>query len=441
MVLGGTKPGGDIMKCSIRIGISVLAVLLLTLSSLVACGSGDDEDNKTPTPATSPTDPPEPTELAEEVTITIGNLTDLTAVASAAFEIINLGINDMVDYYNENNLIPGVEVKVITYDGQYDPSRDIPGWEWLLERGADVIFAGPPHSVITLQSRADNNEVLLFTTSAGMDLFTGPGYLFSLGSIPQYEAWTLLKWIAENHWDYETSGPAKIGGAMWESPYDIAFFDAMKEYAEVHPDQFEFVGGYGVPFGTFTWGPEINALKDADYVFPCTACLTGFAKDFRNADGQATLIGNGAHVAFMGMVDDARAWDEIDGMLYVLANKWWTDEGDLVELSRELLYEKHPDSAEGIIRSGTGYLTVYMPYVMLEIIRDAAETVGPENIDSQALYESAVSFSLTADGVDLYSFEGKTIRSVSNYYIVQEAKVNEKDLFSVSDWLPIVVEP
>ena len=250
-----------------------------------------------------------------------------------------------------------------------------------------------------------------------------------------------MKWIAENHWDYEANGPAKIGGAAWNSAYETAFFDGLKEYAEVHPDQFEFVGGYFAPFGTFTWGPEVQALKDADYAFPCTVCLSGFAKEYRNAGGRATLIGNGAHTAILQLLHDAEAWDEIDGMLYVLANKWWTDEGDLVELSRELLYEKHPDSAETIIRSGVGYLTIYMPYIMLEIIRDAAETVGPENIDSQALYGAAESFSLTVDGVDMYSFVGKKIRSVSNYHMVLEAKANEKDLFNVSDWLPIVIEP
>ena len=424
-----------------------LAILLVPFLALglilnsIACDSGGEEATSDPLTQPSSTVTSEPQVKLEPVEITIGNLSDLTGVGAGGFEIINMGINDMVDHYNDNNLIPGVKVKVVTYDGQYDPSKDIPGWEWLLERGADVIFAGPPHSAITLQSRADKNEVLLFTTSAGIDLFTGPGYLFSLASIPHYEAWTLMKWIAENHWDFEANGPAKIGGAAWDSAAQTAFFDGMEQYAVAHPDQFEFVGGYRTPTGTFTWEPEVQALKDADYVYPCTACLSGFAKEYRNAGGRATLIGSGNHVAIMQLVYDARAWDEIDGMLIVLANKWWTDEGELVEMSKELLYSKHPDSAEGIIRSGVGYLTIYMPYIMLEIIRDAAETVGPENIDSQALYESAESFSLTADGMDLYSFEGKTIRSVSNYFVMLEARGNEKDLFSISDWIPIVIKP
>lgn len=423
------------MNFSSRVCIGLLVVVLMVLTGTIACGGGSDDDKGTSTPDET---------LApakDDVVLTIGNLTDYTGVAATAFEIINMAMKDMVEYYNENNLIPGVEVKVIDYDGGYDPSRDIPGWNWLRERGADLIFAGAPHSVITLQSVADEEGVMLFSTSIGMDLFAGPGYLFSLGTIPEWEANTLLTWIAENHWDYDANGPARIGGAMWESPYDLAFFDAMEEYAEIHPEQFTFVGGFGVPFGTFTWGPEVDALKDADYVFPCTACLTGFAKEYRNAGGKATLIGNGAHAAFISLVHDARAWDEIDGMLFILATKWWTDNGDMVDMSKDLLHQKHSGSAENIMKSGTGYLTTYMAYVMLEIIANAAEAAGPENIDSEALYDAANSLSIAADGVELYSYVGKTIKSVSNYYMVQEARLDGEDLFPASDWLPVVVEP
>jgi len=80
-----------------------------------------------------------------------------------------------------------------------------------------------------------------------------------------------------------------------------------------------------------------------------------------------------------------------------------------------------------------------VPYILLNIIADAAEAVGPENIDSQALYNAAESFSLTVDDVDLYSFVGK--RSVSSFYRVLEAREDGEDFFAVSDWLPVVVEP
>ncbi len=56
MVFGGKEPGGDVMKCSIRIGISVLTVLLLALPLLVAC----DDDDGVPTVASTSTIGEEP---------------------------------------------------------------------------------------------------------------------------------------------------------------------------------------------------------------------------------------------------------------------------------------------------------------------------------------------------------------------------------------------
>jgi len=423
------------MRISSTVGMLALVVLLLALPALVACG-GNGDGEKSPTSTAGPTKEPTP---AKKKTITIGNLTDLTGVSSSALIVMNTAMKDVIDYYDENNLIPGIDVKVVEYDGNFDPAKAIPGWQWLRERGASLIFTAAPPNVPVLKTVADNEKVPFFTATAGMDVLTPPGYTFSLGTIPQWEAYTLMKWIAENDWDYKTKGPAKIGGAAWEEPLILAFFDAMKEYAQAYPDQFEFVGGYTAPLSTFAWGTQVEALKNADYVYPCTAGLVSFAREYHAAGGKAKFIGDGPHAAFMGLVDDARAWGNIDGMLLVMATKWWNDEGELIDFTKELLYKNHPGSADQIIRTGTGYLTTYLPFILLAIIADAAETVGPENVDSQAISDAAESFSLTVDDVEVYSFVGK--RSVSSYYRIMEVREDGKDLFSVSDWLPVVTEP
>jgi len=48
-----------------------------------------------------------------------------------------MALEDLVAYYNDSDLIPGVRLEVVVYDGQWDPARDIPGYEWLRGRGAD----------------------------------------------------------------------------------------------------------------------------------------------------------------------------------------------------------------------------------------------------------------------------------------------------------------
>ncbi len=406
-------------------GIIALSIILLVLSLLIACdgGSGDD-----PTAQLTEGDG------TEDVVITIGNHSDLTGPTSNAMDSINKALDDLIEYFNDENFIPGVELKVITYDGQMDPARDISGYEWLREKGADLIFAVLPPTVVTLRPIVEKDEFVLFAAAADKKQLDPPGYTFSLGTIPQYEALTMLKWISDNDWDYKTNGPAKIGGASWEDAYSDSFFDTVEEYAEVHPDQFEWIGGHLAPTGTFTWGPEVEALKNCDYVFSANPMIT-FVKELRNVGSTAKLIGTDIHAAFLGMISDADLWGEIDGMLFLRSSLWWNDEGTMIDLTKELLYKNHPDEAESIIRSGNGYTAIVTFIEMLNIIKDAVETVSAENFNSEALYEAAKSFSLTIDGVNRYGFD-ETKRSAINYYVMSEARGEEETIFKISDWIP-----
>ncbi len=77
---------------------------------------------------------------------------------------------------------------------------------------------------------------------------------------------------------------------------------------------------------------------------------------------------------------------------------------------------------------------------MLELIRAAAEAVGPENLDSQAIYDAAKSFSITVDGCPHSLTETK--RTSSDAMAVYELRSGEGDIFRADPaWLPIVYEP
>ena len=213
-----------------------LTCFTLAMALALSLGCGNDD---------KPTNPPlmqpesTPAEYMEDVVITIGNLSDLTGVGATTLEYINMALDDLVEYYNSENLIPGIELEVITYDGQFDPSRDIPGYEWLKERGADLIFTAIPDTPLTLKSIVDKENMPLFAASGYQEMLDPPGYVFVMGPIPEHQAYTFLSWIAENDWDYESNGPAKIGGASWAEGYSESFMAGMKEYSEAHPDQFE----------------------------------------------------------------------------------------------------------------------------------------------------------------------------------------------------------
>ena len=418
------------LQASWRPVIVILGVVLLVFM-MVGCSSSGEP---------SPPPPSSPTITPDDVVITIGNLTDLTGVSANAQVYINAALEDMVKHYNDNNLILGVEVEIVSYDNEFNPARDIPGYEWLRERGADLLVSCVPPTPVSLKSTVDKDEFVMFVATANLEEIMPPGHVFSFGIVPQNCAYTLAKWISENHWDYETNGPAKIGGAAWTDAFSINFMDAIEEYAEIHPEQFEFEGAYLTNY-SFIWDSEIEALKDCDYVFTPTP-MHVFVKDYVTAGYEATFIGTDTQAAFMGLIDDGDLWEKIDGMLFVRASQYWTGEGPIIDLTKEILFENHSSTeAETIMRSGVGYLAASQWYQVLEIIKDAVETVGPQNIDSEALYNATISYTEVIDGNDRYSYDA-TKRYSPNYCIIQQARADERNLFLADpNWLPFILEP
>ncbi len=423
------------MNRLIQLVIIMLAVLLLALPMLAACNGGDDDKEPT-APSVTPTY--QPTGPAEDVVITIGNITDVTGTGANAMSVIDMALEDLVRYFNEENLIPGVELEVIMYDEQSDPSRDIPGYEWLKMKGADLLFTPLGSVSESLQVRLEEDEIVLFTVDASPGQLYPPGHIFSLATLASEMAEPLMRWIAENDWDYKVRGPAKVGGAGWFLPYQQIMLDSAEEYCEAHPDQFEWEGTYLTNM-SMTWTPEVHALKDCDYVIP-PMVMASFVKEYRDAGHTAKFLGTDAQAAFLGLIGDARLWGKIDGMLFLRVTRWWNEEGTMVDLAKKLLYDYHPGSAEDAMRRGSSYLVVSQLYMMLQIIADAVEAMGPQGFSSQALYNAAKSFSLTIDDIT-FSFND-TKRTCINYCGMYEASAAAEDLFRADpEWLAITRAP
>ena len=423
------------MKCSIKIGISVLAVLLLVLPLIFACG-GDDDGSGVPTatPTSTPEEKPEDTSTpAKDVVITIGSLTDLTGPSAGALEPIEAALDDLVEYYNEENLIPGVELKAIRYDTSYDPSKYITGYQWLKERNTDVFFSPSPGVAEIIRPRIEEDGMVLFSVSATKEDLIPAGNIFLPATIPEDNAYTLLKWLAENDQDFPKDRPARIGAAGWFTPYNIALHDAMEEYVEAHTDQFEWMGKYHTD-RSFTWGPEVEALKDCDYVM-VPIVLNNFVKEYRAEGYTAKFLGTGGQAGFIGLIHDAGLWEEIDGMVFFGIASWWGDGTEINDFIEEILYRYRANQAEEIIRRGIGYGAVDAINQMIEIISNTTETVGPDNYNSDALYEAAISYSQTTSSGELRASFSETKRTSLDQLSIYEADGAAKDLFMVTDEL------
>ena len=126
---------------------------------------------------------------------------------------------DVVKYFNENDLIPGAKLEIIPYDTACDPSKDIHGYEYVRDRGADFIAAGVPSASITVKPRVDKDKVVCFSLPASAPMYTPPGYVFCINIPADTSVYTMLSWLAENDPNFPTDRPAKVGALGAEGVY------------------------------------------------------------------------------------------------------------------------------------------------------------------------------------------------------------------------------
>jgi len=395
---------------------------------IFACGGDDTDETAGPPDGQTP-------EPKEEV-ITLGHITDMSGAGARAMSVVNAGLEDAVQYFNENGLIPGVKVRVITYDNQYDPSRELSGYEWLKEKGADIIIGNMPQTPVTLKSFVDRDEIMLFSMPYIDEGFMPPGYAFSLNVPTSSFGPTMMKWIAENDPDFPKDRPARIGAVNWDEPQSRSVFDGIKKYARANPNLFEWEGEY-LTERTFTWGPEIDALKDCDYVFPPMAGLVSFAKEYRDAGYTAKLIGTDGHAAFMGLIGQARLWDEVDGMIFGLPYGYWSDDSEMIDLANRYVRENR-GNADDLIENGTSYLGPFISYQgMLWMLAETMERAGDDGFSSQAFYEVANTFSMELDGRP-WGFS-ETKRNAVDSIGIYRLSAADQDLLRVDpEWQPLI---
>lgn len=420
------------MRNWVKIGSIFVLGLMVSMLFLAACGDGNgDNGDITSTPPPSPT--------REPIVITIGNHTDMTGVSSTAMIVITKALEDMAAYYTDEQLVPGVNFNVITFDGSYNPAYDIPGYEELKRKGADLFFGNAAPTPVSLKHLLERDKLVFFTAAPPTEAFIPPGWVFACGNtLIQWSSATLLKWIAANDRDFPRDRPATIGGAFWNENYGQDFLAGAEAYVMAHLEQYEWAGGF-LSDWSFVWDEEIEALKDCDYVLPPLP-PNQFVKQYRKGGGKAKLIGSDAHIAFLTEIERDDSWSDFDGMWLVMSAQWWNDTGEIVDLTKTLLQTYRPDEMDEIIETGIAYLSTQQIYVMLELIKEASASVGPENLNSQAIFDAAKSFSITVDGCPHSYNENK--RTSSDALSVYEIDAAKKDIFREGpSWLPVVYKP
>jgi ABC-type branched-subunit amino acid transport system substrate-binding protein len=228
------------MKCKCKIAVAFILVLVMLVPLSLSCGGGGGGN----------------------VTIHIGQLTDFTGPAAPALKNITFITEDMIRYYNDENVIPGVKLKLDAYDTQFDASRYSLGYDWCKEKGDDVIITIIADAPLMLKPFAERDKIVL-TAMAGLDeLFTTPGWVFGFSDTVQQSAKVLLHWVVENDWPNKGQGTPKIGTVGWNDTQSTSIANAVEAYVKAHPDEYDYVDRITTPVGQSTFTSEAKKLKD-----------------------------------------------------------------------------------------------------------------------------------------------------------------------------------
>lgn len=187
---------------------------------LAACGDDDDDTTTDDTEAPAGTDAPDGTDDTDggngaegafsvdtsdcpddatepiEGTIRIGSAMPLSGgIAAAAFAPVAAGLQNYIEYANDNDLLPGYEIELLIRDDQYNPNLTTPAVEGLIDEDDVDLFAGiigtPNNQAVRDLLNEECYPQLLNNTGAP---FWGDveNYPWTTGGLPPYNTETAV---------------------------------------------------------------------------------------------------------------------------------------------------------------------------------------------------------------------------------------------------------
>jgi len=404
-------------KLSKVVALVLLSAVLAILPGLVGCAKEEEEARKE---------------------IVIGFMGDFTGPAAATCGELYKGITDYFRMVEEDDPIPGVKVKIITYDTRMDYSRAPMGYEWLKGKGADIFFNFSPIFQEILVEKHQQDSIPSFTF-ASSPAIVGQDWVYTLSIHYPWEAEAAMEWILEDWWpEQEKDGIPKVGHIGVSGYVSTAqVTDTLEELHTLAPTKFDLEEAAAPP-GTMTWAVEISRLEDCDIIIVDLfgPQMASFLREAIAKDYQGALLGTS--LAFLGFWDLAKAaarqLEDLDGALAMQTQLVLTDDVPFVDQMRNNLERFRPAEAETLGR-GTSYMAAQMAGLVLEdTIRRTVAEVGAENVDAVALNNALKSIDKTVEGFGeaLECHEGSNI--LHRMLRVVEYRATEDDWYAITDW-------
>jgi len=366
-------------KSALRVAILVaLGLLLATLPGFTGCAKKE----------------------AESKEIVIGLLTDFTGPAGYAVSTALAGTFAYFRHFEEENLIPGVKVKLVTYDTRTDYSRVVPGYMWLSGKGADMLLVVAASDTALLKDRLAKDKIPALGYSSSPVLLGDP-WVFTLQAPAGWQGEALVQWIMQK-WDYQGKGrPPRVGVVGSTTETTSVYLDAIIPFMQANPGKFDWAGAERAPMTTSSWAGEISRLKNCDFIIVTTTgpATVSFVKEAR-ARGYGGAFASGVEglAAFWDLIRMAIPADQLHSCYHAAFQPYWEEDVPLINELKPALQKYYPDKVEELMKGNppvTGWMTGIF---FAEAIAKALAKVGAENVDGTALRDAMAETDMTIEG-------------------------------------------
>ncbi len=391
-----------------QIRITILAIALTALLLVGACA-------------------PAPT--VEKKTVEIGAIWSMTGAAAATLHMTAMGWEDYIRYFNQQEGIPGVSVKLTWADDALQYSLFRSHYERFVERGIQAISAHEETGIMGLKERFAKDEVVVCGGEIGYEVLTYPTIAWLYLTHPTLaEGFAVVAQHFMENWQEER--PPKLAFMGIDSPWGYDPIATGTEYAEGLG--FEVLPMEVVPFVTLDATTQLLRLKSegADFVYVQGLPVT-VGPVLRDAE-RLGLLGQmrfGGHASAMGERVIEMTGTASEGFLVFRLTPWLSEtEYPGIKLMVDNQMEYH-----GKVYRESEYDTGWVPAaVVCEAIGGAIENVGYENLDGLAIKEAMDSMK----GFDIYGLATVTYNPDDHRGITRGAVYQVKDgkIVRVSDW-------
>jgi len=390
-----------------RLGVAILAIALAALLVLTACA---------------------PRPIVEGKTVQFGWMQPLTGGGATTSQVLLMGWQDYVRYFNEQQAIPGVRTELLWRDTQLQAALGIGHYEMFVEAGMPLIVVGEPSARAALKGRCEQDKVLGFLSGSPEyeDLYPEPGWYYA-NILPMFErAAVLLDYFMEN-WKEER--PPRL--AFMHVDHSVGY---IVRYATGYARDlgFEVLPPEVVPIVVLDSTIQLLRLKDAgaDLVYIVhqsegagvilrDAERLGLLDEFQFA-GPSLLMGDRT-IKLAGAASE--------GFLATRSFPWF-DETEVpgVKLIIDNMMKYHGQ----VTRDGEYFTAWTGAAIVCEAMRRATEDVGYENLDGPAIKEAL-------DGMkdfDVYGLASITYKPGDHRGNTKKAiyEVQGGEQVRVSDW-------